>query len=52
MVVYKITQGLSGCPLFLKFFLLSITICLQETMDLKSTNITVTLMSGNIKGNQ
>jgi len=41
IIIYKITQGLSGCHL--KNF-----ICLQETMDLKSTNITVTLMSGNI----
>jgi len=45
-MVYKITQGISGYPI--EISLLSIAICLQEAMDLKSKSISyLILMSGN-----
>ena len=47
IMVYKMTQGISGCP-FKKFFIIKSCMSIQEAMDLKSTSITFTLMSGNI----
>ena len=47
ITVYKITYGISGCP-FEYFFLLSITIFLQEKTVLNSINIITTTISGSI----